>query len=254
MAKKSKRKKNNSNIKNIILSDEEDDFEVKISPTKKHKKLKLKEETDENWDNNDENNNTSSNSEIINDGFLIYRYCSNQIELEGNWYVANDPSWKERISYLFSKSQLTKEITLNIENTEAKINLCSANLIECIQLDILFKNCLEFLTGDYSGYFMYYSKTIEERFNINLDIQDSLVKIKGNGNNSLGNFELSGYFNFYRNKDVIKEKNSIDDQVIKIAEFKINKNYTMFNPTENEKVIKSYNHRRKKNDNMEGDE
>ena len=249
-----KNKKKKSNLKNIIISDEEDDFDEKISP-KKHKKMKLKEENDENYGGGENGkNNTTTNSEIINDGFLIYRYCSNQIELEGNWYVANDPSWKERISYLFSKSQLTKEIILNIENTETKINMCSANLIECLQLDILFKYCLEFLTGDYSGYFMYYSKTIEERFNINLDIQDSLVKIKGDGNNSLGNFELTGYFNFYRTKDVIKEKNNIDDQVIKIAEFKINKNYTVFNPTENEKVIKSYNHRRKKNDNIEGDE
>ena len=59
--------------------------------------------------------------------------------------------------------------------------------------------------------------------------------------------------NFYRNKEVIKEKNNIQDQVIKIAEFKINKIYTIFNPSENEKVIKSYNHRRKKNDNYNED-
>ena len=95
---------------------------------------------------------------------------------------------------------------------------------------------------------MYYSKTIEERFKINLDVQDSLVKVFGNGSNSLGNFNLNGYMNFFRTKEVIIEKNNIEDQTIKIAEFKINKNYTMFNPSENEKVIKSYNHRRKKND------
>ena len=232
------KKKNNSN--SIIISDDEDD---KIY-TNKNKKIK-NEEIDENYE---EENNENNSNEIINEGYLIYRYSSNQIELEGNWYVANDPSWKERVSYLFSGSQLTKQITLSIENNETKVFMCSANLIECLQIDILFKNCLEFLTGDYSGYFMYYSKTIEDKFKINLNIEDSLVKVLGNGVNSLGNFNLTGYMNFFRNKEIILEKNNIEDQVIKIAEFKINKNYTFFNPSENEKVIKSYNNRRKKND------
>ena len=235
--KKIKKKKNH--LRNIVISDDDDDDvgENMYQP----KKRKIKNNNEDNnieQGNQSQEGNTNANSEIINDGYLIYRYCSNQIELDGNWYVADDPSWKERISYLFSGSQTTKSVSLNIENTEVNINLCSANLVECIQLDILFKNCLEFLAGDYSGYFVYYSKTIEERFNINFDIEDSLVKISGSGNNSLGNFNLSGYFNFFRNKDIIKEKNSIEDQVIKIAEFKINKNYTVFNPTENEKVIK----------------
>ena len=243
-----KRKKKRS-LKNIVLSDDDDDIGENMYQPKKKKIRNTNENTNEITEEND-----NTNSDIINDGYLIYRYCSNQIELEGNWYVANDPSWKERISYLFSGSQKTKPISLSIENTEANINMCSANLVECIQLDILFNNCLEFLTGDYSGYFVYYSKTIEERFNIKLEIEDSLVKISGTGNNSLGNFNLTGYFNFFRNKEVIKEKNNIEDQVIKIAEFKINKSYTMFNPTENEKVIKSYNHRRKKNDNLEEEE
>ena len=243
-----KRKKKRS-LKNIVLSDDDDDIGENMYQPKKKKIRNTNENTNEITEEND-----NTNSDIINDGYLIYRYCSNQIELEGNWYVANDPSWKERISYLFSGSQKTKPISLSIENTEANINMCSANLVECIQLDILFNNCLEFLTGDYSGYFVYYSKTIEERFNIKLEIEDSLVKISGTGNNSLGNFNLTGYFNFFRNKEIIKEKNNIEDQVIKITDFKINKSYTMFNPTENEKVIKSYNHRRKKNDNLEEEE
>ena len=231
------KKKNNSN--SIIISDEDDE---KIY-TNKNKKVKT-EEIDDNYE--EENNNNES--EIVNEGYLIYRYSSNQIELEGNWYVATDPSWKERVSYLFSGSQLTKQIPLNIENKDINVFMCSANLIECLQMDSLFKYCLEFLSGDYSGYFMYYSKTIEDRFNINLEVQESLVKVFGSGTNSLGNFNLTGYMNFFRNKEVIIEKNDLRDQVIKIAEFKINKIYTMFNPSENEKVIKSYNHRRKKNE------
>ena len=245
--KKPKKKRGNGSLKNIVLSDDDEDIGENMYQPKKKKAKNINNESTDNL----QQDSNENKSEIINDGYLIYRYSSNQIELDGNWYVANDPSWKERISYLFSGSQKTKEIKLNIENTDININICSANLVECIQLDILFQNCLEFLNGDYTGYFIYYSKTIEERFNINLDIQDSLVKISGTGNNSLGNFELNGYFNFFRNKDIIKEKNSVEDQVIKIAEFKINKNYTLFNPTENEKVIKSYNHRRKKNDVIE---
>ena len=245
--KKKKKKRGNGSLKNIVLSDDDEDIGENMYQPKKKKAKNINNESTDNL----QQDSNENKSEIINDGYLIYRYSSNQIELDGNWYVANDPSWKERISYLFSGSQKTKEIKLNIENTDININMCSANLVECIQLDILFQNCLEFLNGDYTGYFIYYSKTIEERFNINLDIQDSLVKISGTGNNSLGNFELNGYFNFFRNKDIIKEKNSVEDQVIKIAEFKINKNYTLFNPTENEKVIKSYNHRRKKNDILE---
>ena len=245
--KKKKKKRGNGSLKNIVLSDDDEDIGENMYQPKKKKAKNINNESTDNL----QQDSNENKSEIINDGYLIYRYSSNQIELDGNWYVANDPSWKERISYLFSGSQKTKEIKLNIENTDININMCSANLVECIQLDILFQNCLEFLSGDYTGYFIYYSKTIEERFNINLDIQDSLVKISGTGNNSLGNFELNGYFNFFRNKDIIKEKNSVEDQVIKIAEFKINKNYTLFNPTENEKVIKSYNHRRKKNDVVE---
>ena len=234
--KKSKsRKKNYSN--SIILSDDEDEKYY----YNKNKKTK----TEEIYENYEENN----SNEIINEGYLIYRYSSNQIELEGNWYVANDPSWKERVSYLFSGSQLTKEVSINVENNEVNVFICSANLMECLQIDILFKYCLEFLAGDFSGYFMYYSKTIEDRFKISLEEQDSLVKIFGEGSNSLGNFNLSGYMNFYRNKELIIEKNNVEEQTIKLAEFKINKNYTMFNPSENEKVIKSYNHRRKRNDN-----
>ena len=245
--KKLKKKRASNSLKNIVLSDEDEEIEENMYQPKKKKTKNLEGGTNL----VPQDGESENKSEIINDGCLIYRYNSNQIELDGEWYVANDETNKERISYLFSGSQKTKEILLNIENTDININMCSANLVECIQLDILFKYCLEFLNGDYSGYFIYYSKTIEERFNINLDVQDSLVKISGTGNNSLGNFNLSGYFNFYRNKEIIKEKNNVEDQVIKLAEFKINKNYTKFDPSENEKVIKSYNHRRKKNDVVE---
>ena len=52
--------------------------------------------------------------------------------------------------------------------------------------------------------------------------------------------------NFYRNKEEILEKNDLDSDFIKLSEFKLTKIYTAFNPNENYRVIKSFQHRRKK--------
>ena len=221
---------------------------------------------------NDEMNDPGQTSDIINEGYLIYRYSSNQIEIEGNWYVANDPLIKERISYLFSGSNQVKDVhlTLNTPTQEnmadsqtqdpnnpnspvnstqpsVAVKLCSANLFECITIDALLKNCLDFLNGEYSGYFMYYGKTIEDRLKLTMEIEDSLVKCFGDGVNNLGTFNLIGYMNFFRTKDVILEKNKLEEPYIKLAEFKMTKIYNEFKYEENDRVIKSYNHRRKKN-------
>lgn len=257
-------------------------------------------------------------NDIIKEGFLIYRYSSNQIEMEGNWYVANDPDFKERISYLFSGSQNTVDVNIsnnethnNVQNANSSkteeenpqtineedyheeekkdnissggnnnnniqqqqqpqlqplqqsqpqpqinqnehknqflVKLCSANLFECISVDALLKYCLDFLNGEYAGYFMYYGKTIEERMRLNLEIADSLVKCNGEGTNNLGTFNMEGYMKFYRSKKEMLEKNNMDEPYIKLAEFNMTKIYNEFNSIENERVIKSYNHRRKKN-------
>ena len=230
---------NNNNINNSDSS-----YEIKNSNN---------ENKTNNISNFDENsisspiyNNNNNNSEIINEGNLIYRYCSNQIEIEGNWYVSSDPFYKERISYLFNNSNKIKNVSVSLNNINYNINICSANLIECISVESLFKYCLEFLFGEYSGYFIYYSKTIEDKFNLNFNVSDSLVKINGEGKNNLGNFRMEGYMNFYKNKEEILEKNNVEDNIIKIAEFKMSKIYNEFNNSENERVIKSYNHRRKK--------
>ena len=201
---------------------------------------------DNSYDVSQKNNNISQ--DIINEGYLLYRYSSNQIEIEGFWYVNDEPTYKERISYLFTNSNSIKNVIMPIENNNVNVTICSANLIEDFSIDFLFKECLNFLSGEYAGYFMYYSKTIEDRFKMNLEIEDSLVKLYGNGANNLGAFNVDGYMNFYRTKEVLLEKNKIEEPVIKLAEFKMKKVYNEFNPTENERVIKSYNHRRKKND------
>ena len=194
------------------------------------------------------NEDKNVSQDIINEGYLLYRYSSNQIEIEGYWYVNDEPSIKERISYLFTNSNSVKNVIMPIENNNVNVTICSANLIEDFSIDFLFKECLSFLSGEYAGYFMYYSKTIEDRFKINLEIEDSLVKLYGNGSNNLGAFNVNGYMNFFRTKEVLLEKNKIEEPVIKLAEFSMKKVYNQFNPTENERVIKSYNHRRKKID------
>jgi hypothetical protein len=148
-------------------------------------------------------------SDIILEGYLIYRYSNNQIELDGNWYMSSDSSVKEKLSYLFVKSNdymeciiAKDEIENNTVNNSFKIKLCAANLIEAILINKqqVFESCLNFLNGEYSGYFMYYGKTLEDRVDLNLELQDSLVKVTGDGANNLGNFSVIGYMNFFRDK------------------------------------------------------
>jgi hypothetical protein len=200
------------------------------------------------------------NSDIVVEGFLIYRYGINQLELEGSWYMSSEPAVKERLSYLFMKPA-DYYIDMNIDRNEIhgqgeqlitnnKIKICTANLFECIIINRqnVFEHVLSYLTGEYSGYFMYYGKTIEDRVTLQMSLQESLVRVSGEGTNNLGNFNVIGYMNFYRTKENLLEKNDLDNEYIKFAEFKLTKIYTAFNPNENYRVIKSFQHRRKKAD------
>ena len=234
------------NEMNLESDDEEYYHNVRKHKHNNNRNYSYRNYYDNSNDISEKNDNVSQ--DIINEGYLLYRYSSNQIEIEGFWYVNDEPSYKERLSYLFSNSNSIKHVIMPIENNNVNVTICSANLIEDFSIDFLFKECLNFLSGEYTGYFMYYSKTIEDRFQMNLSIEDSLVKIYGNGTNNLGAFNIDGYMNFFRTKEVLLEKNKIEEPVIKLAEFKMKKVYNKFNPTENERVIKSYNHRRKKND------
>jgi len=167
----------------------------------------------------------NSGNDIILEGNLIYRYLSNQIELEGNWFMSLDSAVKERLSYLLLKniehteciancdddnvedSQNESESNEKLKQSDSsyhkmKLKICSANLFECVLINKakIFNSVLDYLNSEYAGYFMYYGKTIEDRFNLSFELQDSLVKINGEGTNSLGSFSLIGYMNFYRNK------------------------------------------------------
>jgi hypothetical protein len=131
--------------------------------------------------------------DVILEGNLIYRFTINQIELDGNWSISTDNFTKERLSYLFQKSNEFLECNINFnditsDNSEIArhnyINICAANLFECIVINkqYIFNSILDFLSGEYAGYFMYYGKTIEDRLNLNLLLEDSLVRVTGNLN------------------------------------------------------------------------
>ena len=218
--------------------------------------------------------------EIVMDCYLIYRYQLNQIELEGNWGIANN-QMNEKLSYLFNKSnekhrillnksevidltQPTKTIQTGIENVKRNnifytskdlenmisINLCAANIHEILLLNNqrIISEVLKFLSNEYSGYFVYFSKTIEDKFTLKLTLTDSLVIITGEGTNILGNFKLNGYMNLFRDKDELMRNNNLEDNFIRLGKVKLNKQYVVFNPNENYRVLKSFTHRKKVNE------
>jgi hypothetical protein len=75
----------------------------------------------------------------------------------------------------------------------------------------------------------------------------------GEGTNSLGNFTLIGYLNLYHLKDELIARNSLESEVIYLGEFKVTRLYNAFNPNENYRVIKSYQHRKKKGTDLSDD-
>lgn len=176
-------------------------------------------------------NQTGQEEDIIMQGKLLYRYSLNQIELEGFWTMNNDAT-REKFSYLFLKDkerlicpinfsefnssqshqpsyanhQKTTKHQFNSNSQNFKeqlfLSICAANLHEAILIphNNVFNTILNFLSGEYHGFFMYYDKTIEDRFNLNLNIDDNQVRISGEGTNNLGNFNILGYINFYTTK------------------------------------------------------
>lgn len=80
--------------------------------------------------------------------------------------------------------------------------VCSANVFELILIphEYIFKTVLNYLSGEYHGYFMYYHKTIEDRFYVNFNLDAGQVRINGEGTNNLGNFNVLGFVNFYSSK------------------------------------------------------
>ena len=169
-----------------------------------------------NVEKNDMNNNNNINKNIINN-YDIMMKC--------NQYY--DPTYKKYV-----------------------LNLCSANIFEALLIPDyeLFKYILAFLSGEYHGFFVYFGKTIEDFFNLNFNYEDNQVRVSGSGKNNLGDFNIIGYVNFFTMKDQLLNNNSLDSEVIKFGIIKLTRIYNDFNSNENNRVIKSFQHSRKKFD------
>jgi hypothetical protein len=152
--------------------------------------LESDREDDENYIQmeNNFNPNPGEPNDIILEGNLIYRYSNNQIELDGQWYMSTDQGTREKLSYLFQKTSeyldcqiKNDEILESNDGKDFAIKICCANVFECITINKqqIFEKVLEFLSGEFAGYFMYYGKTIEDRADISLELEDSLVRING---------------------------------------------------------------------------
>lgn len=137
--------------------------------------------------------NFDENSDIIMTGKILYRYGVDQVELEGFWSMSSDSLSQEKFSYLFLKKNEKLQYIFHpneIHPSDSQesalpqnyiVNVCSANLCEAILIPHsgIFSTVISYLTGEYHGFFMYYDKTIEDRFFINFLHDDSQVRLTG---------------------------------------------------------------------------
>lgn len=138
--------------------------------------------------------------DIVMEGYLLYRIESDQLELEGNWCMSNDET-KERFSYLHLKDKphincpihlsevyysdtydanYSQSFTNNLRNVY-NLNISSSNIIEAILIPHggIFNTVLNFLSSEYHGYFLYFKKTIEDRFGLNFSYENNQIRIDG---------------------------------------------------------------------------
>lgn len=147
-------------------------------------------------------------------GKIFYRFTANQIELDGFWSMSSEPN-KERFAYLFKKP--ADKIDFYIDKNEVKsshlssredskkmfqlhISTCNIHELLLINNSRLYTQILNFISSDYHGYFIYFSKTIEDSFYITFEQTNGQTKISGKGTNNLGSFSLVGYAKFYSTK------------------------------------------------------
>lgn len=152
------------------------------------------------------------NEHIEMNGKILYRFGSDQLELEGFWSINSELN-KERFSYLFIKPTDKLDYFVNKEEIESldsdnkiskifPIHISTCNIHEIILLphEKLFNQVLKYLSSEYCGYFIYFSKTIEDKFYLSFEPSNSQIKISGKGHNNLGSFCLIGYAKFYLTK------------------------------------------------------
>ena len=136
----------------------------------------------------------------------------------------------------------------DISSKKYILNLCNANIFEVLLIPDyeLFKYILSFLSGEYHGFFVYFGKTIEDNFILTFNLEDNMVRVSGGGKNTLGDFNIIGYVNFFTMKEQLLNNNELESEVIKFGMIKLTRIYNEFNNNENNRVIKSFQHSRKK--------
>ena len=207
----------------------------------------------------------AQSEDVIMEGNFLYRYALDQIELDGTWSISSTYT-KEKFSYLFMKKTIPIQIPiskneidftnpsseygtyLSLDKDKFILNLCTGNIFEVLLIpnQLLFNSILSFLSGEYHGFFVYYGKTIEDKFNLSFFFEDNQVRVTGDGTNNLGDFNVIGYVNFYTIKDQLVGENSVDSTVIKFGSARLTRIYHAFNESEQMRVMKSYQHSRKK--------
>ena len=263
---------NTRSLRQIKKVKEDDSFTSDLSELDEINSIKNSQNITNN-ENKIIDNNVEEN-EIVMEGYLLYRYGQDQIEIEGTWSMSSEKEKNKpyKFSYLLSQKKEKKMIQIPIkkddidfshyepsinaskymsnDNEHFLLNLCNANIFEILLIpnQDLFINILTLLTGEYHGFFVYFSKTIEDRFYLNYTLEDNQVRVNGKGNNNLGEFHFLGYVNFFTIKEQLLENNNLDSEVINFGKIKLIRNYNAFNTNENNRVIKSYQHSRKRND------
>ena len=193
------------------------------------------------------------------EGYLLYRYGQDQIEIEGTWSISSEIEKNKpyKFSYLLSQKKEKKMIQIPIKKDdidfshyEPSINASKymSNDNEHFLLNLCNANIFEILLIPNQDLFINICKTIEDRFYLNYTLEDNQVRVNGKGNNNLGEFHFLGYVNFFTIKEQLLENNNLDSEVINFGKIKLIRTYNAFNTSENNRVIKSYQHSRKRND------
>ena len=99
---------------------------------------------------------------------------------------------KEDIDFSYYEPSINASKYISNDNEYFILNLCNANIFEVLLIpnQNLFNHILIILTGEYHGFFVYFSKTIEDWFYLNYTFEDNKVRVNGNGNNNLGEFNF----------------------------------------------------------------
>ena len=84
---------------------------------------------------------------------------------------------------------------------------------------------------------------------LDLNITDSsIIELEGRGINNFGKFKVEGNMNLFRNKADILRNNDLNSDYIILGKLKLKRKYLVFDQNENDRVIKSFTHRKRKKD------